>query len=473
MSSANLKKFLNKVAIPHFKKRAGDKGQRAQVAKEKGQIFVIDQAEYLEEYYKIGKAVGVTKEALDSAETKALSIISLFGTSGASNGLSKERGKQLKELLKDKTFLSKIKTRGKRHLFIIFNYDRIQEWKKPRGKFNKALTAIYKELGADSEKAKYAIGGDAGRQKKLGISTGVENLTGFQLGHGDQGTAVSGLTAREIKEKSQRTNSLNSTDKDKISEVFAEVDDDLKISLHHEFVFQPNGKFRKDYVLILSLQSAALNQKDKDKEVRAFNKLQKDLVALAEDENSTRLRDAIRLSLMHSMAKGKFSSTKIRTQEKFNEYSNAKDKKTLKRKTRTGIATMASLATKQQVRNLKANKRQNTRRKGASQRSLLTYLNEINKRLPGKVDGNMNAPGLESRTGRFAKSVRAVNVTKSKKGYPSIGYTYQKDPYQVFEPGQGKKPWASTERDPRQLIDRSLREIAVELALGRFYTRRL
>ena len=266
MSSANLKKFLNKVAIPHFKKRAGDKGQRKQVAKEKGQIFVIDEAEYLDEYYKIGKAVGLTKQVLDTGKTQALSIISLFGTSGASNGLSNDRLKQLKELLKDKTFLSKIKTKGKRHLFIIFNYDRIQEWKKPRGKFNKSLTAVYNDLGADAEKSKYAIGGDAGKQKKLGISTGVEDLTGFQLGHGDQGTAVSGLTAREIKEKAERTTSLNSTDKDKISEVFAEVDDDLKISLHHEFVFQPNGKFKKDYVLILSLQSASLNQKDKDRE---------------------------------------------------------------------------------------------------------------------------------------------------------------------------------------------------------------
>jgi hypothetical protein len=473
VSSANLKKFLNKVAIPHFKKRAGDKGQRKQVAKEKGQIFVIDEAEYLDEYYKIGKAVGLTKQVLDTGKTQALSIISLFGTSGASNGLSNDRLKQLKELLKDKTFLSKIKTKGKRHLFIIFNYDRIQEWKKPRGKFNKSLTAVYNDLGADAEKSKYAIGGDAGKQKKLGISTGVEDLTGFQLGHGDQGTAVSGLTAREIKEKAERTTSLNSTDKDKISEVFAEVDDDLKISLHHEFVFQPNGKFKKDYVLILSLQSASLNQKDKDREVKAFNKLQKDLKLLAEDENSTRLRDAIRLSLMHSMAKGKFSSTKTKTQEKFNEHSNAKDKKTIKRKTSTGIARMASLATKQQVRNLKGNKRQNTRRKGASQRSLMTYLIEINKRLPGKVEGNMDAPGLVSRTGGFAKSVRAVDVQKSKKGYPSIGYTYQKNPYQIFEPGQGTKPWASTERDPRQLIDRSLREIAVELALGRFYTRRL
>ena len=85
----------------------------------------------------------------------------------------------------------------------------------------------------------------------------------------------------------------------------------------------------------------------------------------------------------------------------------------------------------------------------------------------------MGPPALESRTGRFAKSVKAVDVSKTSQGYPSIGYTYQRNPYQVFEESRGKKPWASPERDPRTLIDRSLREIAVELALGRFYTRRL
>ena len=473
MSSANLKNFLNKVAIPHFAKRAGDKGQRKQVAKEQGQIFVIDEAEYLTEYYKIGKALEITQASLDTKKTEALNIIKLFGTPGASQGLSKERKKQLEKLLKDKSFLAKIKTKGKKHLFIIFNYDRIQEWKKPRGKFNKELTSIYEILGAPAEKAKYAIGGDAGRQKKLGISTGIDDLTGFQLGHGDQGTAVSGLTAKEIKEKTQRTNTISPTDKDKIYEVFAEVDDELKISIDHEFIFQPNGKFRKDYILILSLQSAALNQKDKDRESKAFNKLQKDLVALAEDENSTRLREALRLSLMHSMSKSKYTTTKTKTKESFKEKSSAQSKKNIKRKTSTPIVSMASLATKRQVRDLQEKKRRHTQRKQGPQRSLLTFLNEINKRLPGKVEGNMTLPGLENRTGTFAQSVRAVDVTRSKQGYPSIGYTYDKNPYQVFEQGRGQKPWASPERDPRTLIDKSIREIAVELALGRFYTRRL
>lgn len=188
-------------------------------------------------------------------------------------------------------------------------------------------------------------------------------MKGFQLGHGDHGTAVSGLTARELKEKTQKEGSLTSKDKDKIYNVFAEVNDELKIDIHHEFVFEDNGKFRKDYVLILSLQSAALNQKDAKKEKDALKKLKADLVLLAEDKNSTRLRDALRMSIMHSMSKSKYLSTSAKTKAKFNERSSAKVKKKIKRKTNTRIVSLASIATKNEIKKLRGNKRQHTRKK--------------------------------------------------------------------------------------------------------------
>ena len=97
----------------------------------------------------------------------------------------------------------------------------------------------------------------------------------------------------------------------------------------------------------------------------------------------------------------------------------------------------------------------------------------INKRLPQTVRKNMGAPGLENRSGRFAGSVEVQDVNITKQGHPSFGYTYEKDPYQVFEVGTGAAPWATSQRDPRKLIDRSIREVAAELAIGRFYTRRL
>ena len=107
------------------------------------------------------------------------------------------------------------------------------------------------------------------------------------------------------------------------------------------------------------------------------------------------------------------------------------------------------------------------------QRSMFSIMALINKKLPQTVRKNMRNPRLENRTGTFANSVKLTEVLTTPQGFPSFGYTYQKNPYQVYEPGKGRSPWANSDRDPRVLIDSSIREIAAELALGRFYTRRV
>lgn len=103
----------------------------------------------------------------------------------------------------------------------------------------------------------------------------------------------------------------------------------------------------------------------------------------------------------------------------------------------------------------------------------LQLIGIFNQQLPRVLEKNMRTPALESRTGRFANSVKVTDVTKTAKGFPSFGYTYERDPYEVFEVGRGRAPWATPERDPRILIDKSMREIASQFALGRFYTRRV
>ena len=89
----------------------------------------------------------------------------------------------------------------------------------------------------------------------------------------------------------------------------------------------------------------------------------------------------------------------------------------------------------------------------------------LNDRLPDIVAKNMGAPALVNRTGRFAGSVRVTDIAATPQGFPSIGYTYQRGPYDKFE--------TDPERDPRKLIDKSMREIAAQLTIGRFYTRRV
>ena len=97
----------------------------------------------------------------------------------------------------------------------------------------------------------------------------------------------------------------------------------------------------------------------------------------------------------------------------------------------------------------------------------------LQAKLPETVAKNMGPPALENQTGRFASSVRITDVMTTAQGHPSVGYTYQKNPYQVFEVGQGDPRWATPQRDPRRLIDASVREIAAQFAIGRFYTRRV
>ena len=102
--------------------------------------------------------------------------------------------------------------------------------------------------------------------------------------------------------------------------------------------------------------------------------------------------------------------------------------------------------------------------------SIASYIGIFNQQLPGVVAKNMIPPALQYQTGRFASSVRVTDITQTAQGFPSIGYTYMRNPYETFEPGNRQ---GTIDRDPRRLIDKSIREIATQFAIGRFYTRRV
>ena len=120
-----------------------------------------------------------------------------------------------------------------------------------------------------------------------------------------------------------------------------------------------------------------------------------------------------------------------------------------------------------------SNKGAATKKNSAPRSNLLRLQAILNAKLPAEVRKNMGVPALENRSGAFASSVRITDISTTAKGFPSVGYTYDKSTYQIFEMGKGKTPWASAQRDPRKLIDRSIREIASEQLVGRFFTRRM
>jgi hypothetical protein len=111
----------------------------------------------------------------------------------------------------------------------------------------------------------------------------------------------------------------------------------------------------------------------------------------------------------------------------------------------------------------------------ASDIALGNLMNMIQKALPRHLKNNMEPPALQYRgignpkqgTGPFNTGVRITSVKNNKKvpGGINVNYTYEKYPYQTFEPGfkQGD-PF----RDPRKLIQESIRDIMIERKQSRF-----
>ena len=81
----------------------------------------------------------------------------------------------------------------------------------------------------------------------------------------------------------------------------------------------------------------------------------------------------------------------------------------------------------------------------------------------------MQAPALVNRTGRFRHSAEVTNVVIGPRGGTQIDYTYQRNPYEVFEPGSGS-PLANQYRDPRRIIGGTIREIAQQIMSKKFIT---
>ncbi len=98
---------------------------------------------------------------------------------------------------------------------------------------------------------------------------------------------------------------------------------------------------------------------------------------------------------------------------------------------------------------------------GKSAVDLRSLIPILNQRLPEVVRSNMGIGGrLRNRTGRFSESARVVEI-----GGDVMSYSYQRNPYQVFE-SQGP-------RDPRPLIEGSIRELAASLTRQKFNLRRV
>lgn len=258
-------------------------------------------------------------------------------------------------------------------------------------------------------------------------------------------------------------------------ELDPEIQEDLlNIELKYEQIVTSTGEVSASYVPFVTFQDKYTNRvTDRAREV-AVKKLMETFFKkigageLASMEGSSSLRDKMIAKTIAPLISVKIKGAKIQVDSKIDP---RKIKLKTKGKNKVSNAAGAVGSLKMIKAKNETSKRKETK---ATQSSFSTaaILGSINAKLPGTVADNMGAPALENRTGRFASSARAVDVIQTPKGFPSIGYTYQKNPYQVFENTSGSR-FADAYRDPRVIIEKSIREIAAEMAIGRLFTRRL
>jgi hypothetical protein len=290
--------------------------------------------------------------------------------------------------------------------------------------------------------------------------SGSKNKGGTQLGHSDSGTgeAISTVSVQRAKAKVAKAESL------RIGEIVEKYESNFDVKVDHTMVVDSDGNFQKDYTPVITVQDSSYNQEQgRQIEKAAYTAFQKDLKDVILDPGSISLPEAItQVTLFNLSGKPNNKKTvkgikKKAVKERSTGTKKAKNK--YSRKTKVITESAADL------RQVSA--------PGKQRVSPFSYMAMINKKLPQTVRKNMSPPGFQNQSGRFANSVKIQDVNITKQGHPSFGYTYAKNPYQVFEVGEGAAPWATPQRDPRKLIDKSIRQVAAELAIGRFYTRRL
>ena len=426
---------LAKRLLKYVEKSNEKEATRKELIRQRGQILVVDSKRFKD----------ILKEIFPGIETATLNKIwkdwSAYLNTQAKNVKNKDRLKELVEVKKE------LLLKPTEHSFIIASYETIKKEKSGTQTLGRIVKQHYSRA----------------KEEELKLIGGRDNIAGAQLGHEEAGRGLAASAVKTLKAEAALAR-FGASDNPTFQKIIRETKNQLKVSISHEQLITKDGKVRKKYIPILTWQKAVDNQKAKLSEEAAIEFLEGQLAKeVATLEGSTPLVDGVGQVLLGTVA-----PKKARVQGKRKKQISEKSKGSAKKKTRTkkseNVVRDTGIAAKSFI--------QKDRSK-SQKKSLFSVMAMINQRLPETLEKNMRAPGLENRTGRFANSVKLTDVSQTAKGFPSFGYTYERDPYQVFEVGRGRSPWATPQRDHRLVIDRSIREVAAELALGRFYTRRV
>jgi len=318
--------------------------------------------------------------------------------------------------------------------------------------------------------------------KELNAKTGSTLGNFIHLGHGILGNAVSELTVLKgvvgvasgapTKSKFVPTedySSINELQSSLISDIFDSINANKQVltkrtKLELTTDMRVSGaQVSKDYVFVLTFQDSASNLEDsvvEKAQIKAvksmLEKRYSDARNFFTDSGSASLEEAITGVIYNSLdpksgiKSGKKGSSLYTSNHKITETVTSKHEVTSNALTRRSRSRKAPTI---------------------AEKSPINIVSMLNAKLPDEIRKRMNYPRLVNRTGRFSDSVRVISQDTTAKGGTSFAYTYQKNPYQLFESGRSRL--ATPERNPRTIIDESIRYLAAKYMEGRFFTRRV
>lgn len=293
---------------------------------------------------------------------------------------------------------------------------------------------------------------------------------GGQIEHGGAGGAAVAARARQfVANVEAEKKNLHPEDYHRLS-LMGEYALKVTNSLERKMDVSLEGKLQLDHIQETVLTSGLANQAAKVDEEGVAKIIDLKDYNIAESEGSESLREAIEMVLLNGIAGKSVKGKRVTGKRAKRVRRNSKGKGQAKSSVKTPIAYLKDRG---EHDSLKDQARVRNGKKSSSRSTVnLEILGILNDKLPTVVRNNMDPPALENQTGRLASSVKVTDIISTAKGFPSIGYTYDRDNYGQFEASSGSR-FSSVERDPRRLIDRSIREIAAGAAMGRFFTRRV
>ena len=308
-----------------------------------------------------------------------------------------------------------------------------------------------------------------------GLTDYEKTETGVQLGHGDKGQPTFAYKSDEAKQIIRDAEGLGNEDKLRLIQKIEKQEEKLGIQVEHKEHVTMDGLKKNYKFLLFTGQRTKENVKDQKEEVAKGTEMANFMVDQVMSDHDSKIDKTIGSLILHRLTKnnkGVRNTSKRHKPKrviKSKEKTPRKDTKYTTKKRRAiavgGAFDIGRFAKKVVVGSKKVRKPKSTLPAVGTAGSPLQALAILNASLEQAIRDNMGGSALHNRTGRFASSVHVHNIAQTAGTEGTVQYSYMYNPYKVYE-GDGT-------RDPRLLIDKTIREQAAEMALGRFTTQRV